>query len=232
MLWRLCAIRSSCEPSGRGGRSAAIRRNRAWNSSFVARSSSLCEINLMISFVSSHGHRGPLGTEERRRRLAEAGVRRKPRLEQSRRGAFVGKVKDVDGCELKRMKLGRCEFQGRPWRVRRSRRAILTPRCFIPPKPLGVSAIRYLSLSRRANRLGSRSGVAPQVLWIRAQAPPRNHPSAGVAYRNVRIVSFPEPGLRLRRQVGCRSFTSPGPELAFLARRWSVASGFLLAFSV
>ena len=41
----------------------------------------------------------------------------------------------------------------------------LTPRCFIPPKPLGVSAIRYLSLSReRANRLGSRSGVAPQVL--------------------------------------------------------------------
>jgi len=46
----------------------------------------------MISFVSSHGHRGLLATEERRRRLAE--VRRKPRLKQSRRGAFVGKVKD------------------------------------------------------------------------------------------------------------------------------------------
>ena len=161
MLWRLCAIRSSCEPSGRGGRSAAIRRNRAWNSSFVARSNSLCEINLMISFVSSHGHRGLLATEERRRRLAEAGVRRKPRLKQSRRGAFVGKVKDVDGCELRRMKLGIrawCEFQGRPWRVRRSRRAILTPRCFIPPKPLGVSAIRYLSLSRCARQSSGQVG--------------------------------------------------------------------------
>lgn len=95
---------------------------------------------LMISFVSSHGHRGLLATEERRRRLAEAGVRRKPRLKQSRRGAFVGKVKDVDGCELKRMKLGIrawCEFQGRPWRVRRSRRAILTRVASFPQNPLG-----------------------------------------------------------------------------------------------
>ena len=160
MLWRLQSAAHASLPGG-----AEIRCNPAqqgWNSSFVARSNSLYEINLMISFVSSHGHRGLLATEERRRRLAEAGVRRKPRLKQSRRGAFVGKVKDVDGCELKRMKLGIrawCEFQGRPWRVRRSRRAILTPRCFIPPKPLGVSAIRYLS-SRvvRANRLGKLVG--------------------------------------------------------------------------
>ena len=41
----------SCNPAQQG----------AWNSSFVARSSSLCEINLMISFVSSHGHRACLG---------------------------------------------------------------------------------------------------------------------------------------------------------------------------
>ena len=60
-------------PAG-GGRSAAIRRNRAWNSSFVARSNSLYKIYLMIAFVSSHGHRGLLATEDRRRRLAEAGV--------------------------------------------------------------------------------------------------------------------------------------------------------------
>jgi hypothetical protein len=95
---------------------------------------------LMISFVSSHGHRGLLATEERRRRLAEAGVRRKPRLKQSRRGAFVGKVKDVDGCELKRMKLGIrawCEFQGRPWRVRRSGGPYSRGVASFPQNPLG-----------------------------------------------------------------------------------------------
>jgi hypothetical protein len=165
MLWRLCAIRSSCEPSGRGGRSAAIRRNRAWNSSFVAVARSNSLYVLMISFVSSHGHRDLPGTEERRRRLAEAGVRRKPRLKQSRRGAFVGKVKDVDGCELRRMKLLRegirawCEFQGRPWRVRRSRRAILTPRCSFPQNPLGFRPSgTCLSRVVRANRPGKSVG--------------------------------------------------------------------------
>jgi hypothetical protein len=164
MLWRLCAIRGSCEPSGRGGRSAAIRRNRAWNSSFVARSSSLCEINLMISFVSSHGHRGLLGTEERRRRLEfqgrpwRSGVpggpysRRvvTPRSSfplgvissfsvQRRRGAFVGKVKDVDGCVLHSPKT-RWGF-GHP----------------VPASLALCAPIVWVS----------RSGVAPEALWIK-----------------------------------------------------------------
>ena len=174
MLWRLCAIRSSCEPSGRGGRSAAIRRNRAWNSSFVARSSSLCEINLMISFVSSHGHRGLLATEERRRRLAEAGVRRKPRLKQSRRGAFVGKVKDVDGCERKRMNYSERELErgvsfreglggsgvpGGPY----SRRVASFPQNPLGFRPSGTCLSRVCAPIVWA----SRSGVAPQVLWIK-----------------------------------------------------------------
>jgi hypothetical protein len=94
MLWRLRnpqlmrafpeGRKVSCNPAQHGG-----------NSSFVARSNSLYEINLMIAFVSSHGHRGLLATEERRRRLAESGIRRTPHLQQRRRGAFVGKVKDA-----------------------------------------------------------------------------------------------------------------------------------------
>ena len=202
MLWRLCAIRSSCEPSGRGGRSAAIRRNRAWNSSFVARSNSLYEINLMISFVSSHGHRGLLGTEERRRRLAEAGVRRKPRLKQSRRGAFVGKVKDVDGCDYSerelergvsfREGLGGSGVPGGPY----SRRVASFPQNPLGFRPSGTCLSRVV----RANRLGKSVGSCSGGLMD--QAPPRNHPSTAVAYRNVRIVSSAEPGLQLRRQIG------------------------------
>ena len=138
MLWRL---QSAAHASLPGGAEGQLQSGATGLEFKLCRSQQFALRNyLMISFVSSHGHRGLLATEERRRRLAEAGVRRKPRLKQSRRGAFVGKVKDVDGCELKRMKLGIrawCEFQGRPWRVRRSRRAILTRRCFIPPKPLG-----------------------------------------------------------------------------------------------
>jgi len=138
MLWRL---QSAAHASLPGGAEDQLQSGATGLEFKLCRSQQFALRNyLMISFVSSHGHRGLLATEERRRRLAEAGVRRKPRLKQGRRGAFVGKVKDVDGCELKRMKLGIrawCEFQGRPWRVRRSRRAILTPRCFIPPKPHG-----------------------------------------------------------------------------------------------
>jgi hypothetical protein len=94
---------------------------------------------LMISFVSSHGHRGLLATEERRRRLAQAGVRRKPRLKQSRRGAFVGKVKDVDGCVLHSPKT-RWGF-GHP----------------VPASLALCAPIVWVS----------RSGVAPEALWIK-----------------------------------------------------------------
>ena len=38
----------------------------------------------------------------------------------------------------------------------------------------------------------------PEALWT----PPRNHPSTGVAYRSVRIVSSAELGSQLRRQIG------------------------------
>ena len=156
---------------------------------------------LMISFVSSHGHRGLLATEERRRRLAEAGVRRKPRLKQSRRGAFVGKVKDVDGCERKERELKR----GVSFREGLGGSGVPEGHTYAAllhsPKTPWVSAIRYLS-SRvvRANRLGKSVGSCSGGLMD--QAPPRNHPSTAVAYRNVRIVSSAEPGLQLRRQIG------------------------------
>jgi hypothetical protein len=74
-------------------------------------------------------------------------------------------------------------------------------RASFPQNPLGFRPSgTCLSRVVRANRLGKSVGSCSGGLMD--QAPPRNHPSTAVAYRNVRIVSSAEPGLQLRRQIG------------------------------
>jgi hypothetical protein len=100
---------------------------------------------------------------------------------------------------------------------------LLTP----PKTPWGFGHSVPVSLAFCAPIVSaSRSGVAPEALWIRTQAPPRNYPSAGVAYRNVRIVSSAEPGgLQLRWQIGLsKALRHRGWNLLFSRLgRWSVA---------
>jgi hypothetical protein len=203
MLWRSCAVSSPCEPSWRGGRSAAIRRNRAWNSSFVARSNSLYKIYLMIAFVSSHGHRGLLATEERRRRLAEAGFRRTPHLQQSRRGASSARSRRSMDANGEGWNYSEREERGVSFREGLGGSGVpggpYSPALLHSPKTPWVSAIRYLS-SRvvRANRLARSVGSCSGGLMD----PASKSSSTGVAYRNVRIVSSAELGSQLRRQIG------------------------------
>ena len=63
-----------------------------------------------------------------------------------------------------------------------------------------ASAFPQAQMPRVRGALGKSVGSCSGGLMD--QAPLRNHPSTGVAYRNVRIVSSAEPGFQLRQQIG------------------------------